>query len=842
MKCFKLISMLLLIVCTSQFAVAQGRDGTPDNQESEDKRSKPMQRAEDFFEAKEFFFAAEMYKKASAKAKGRNERAEITFKLAECYRHMGDWKNAEAQYKRAFKMNNNPKALLFQAEMLKNQGEYEDAIIEFQNFKKLVPSDPRGEQGIESCRKAIEWIKNPTRYQVNNMKEFNSRESDFAPAYGGRPNTFTEVYFTSTREGSAGKGEDGWTGESFSDIFVSEAERMKGKKKAKRGATPASEVEQMNWSTPIPISEIINSKHHEGALCFDSRRKTMYFTRCVKEKNQKLGCQIYSSEKRGKDWSEPEMLVLAPDTTSSVGHPSLSSDDKFLYFSSDMEGTKGGKDLWVTTYNRREKKWEKPTNLGSKINTAGDEMYPFIHDDGYLYFASNGLPGMGGLDIFRVEINMETGMPKGEPENMKFPINSSYDDFAIIFEDGASERGFMTSNRKGGRGGDDIYSVYLVPLMFQIDGTLVSAKDGKPLSFASVRLDGSDGTSVVVSTDKNGYFVFDKKDLNPDNNYKLNFEKQKFLNNTADVTTVGVPFAGFEYVPSENVYLHTINLKMKLEPIEEPIVLPNVFFDLASAELREEAKQAMDSVYSILQNNPTIVIELRSHTDYRDSDERNLALSQRRAQSCVDYLIERGIPKGRLVAVGRGEREPFKIPENYTGLGSDFLKAGTVLTEAYIKTLPGDKQEIANQINRRTDFKVLRDDYVPSAEELAARGTTEDGANPDAKPKAAGPGVVYTVEKGDNLGKIAQKFNINIRDLKTLNGGLVGVRIVPGMKLKVTADGDYTEFDNTHYLSQRGDTMAKIAKQYNLKKNELIEMNDDLTDRDLQPGMFIRIQ
>jgi peptidoglycan-associated lipoprotein len=841
MKYFKLISVLLLLACAPQFAVSQERESSSKSEESDDKRSKPLQRADDYFEAKEFFLAATAYKKASSKAKGRNERAEITFKLAECYRHMGDWKNAEAQYKRAFKMNSsNPKALLYQADMLKNQGEYEDAIIEYQNYKKLVPGDPRGEQGVESCRKAIEWTQNPTRYQVNNMKEFNSRESDFATAYAGRPNTFTEIYFTSTREGSTGKGEDGWTGESFSDIYVTEAERMKGKKKGRRGATPATEVEQMNWSTPVPISEIINSKHHEGALCFDSRRKTMYFTRCVKEKNQKLGCQIYSSDKRGKDWSEPEMLVLAPDTTSSVGHPSLSPDDKFLYFSSDMPGTKGGKDLWVTTYNRRAKSWEPATNLGTKINTKGDEMYPFIHDDGYLYFASNGLPGMGGLDIFKVEINMETGLPKGEPENLKFPINSSYDDFAIIFEDGASERGFISSNRKGGRGGDDIYSVYLVPLKFQIDGTLISSKDSKPISFASVRLDGTDGTSVVVSTDKDGYFVFDKNDLNLETNYKLNFEKQKFLNNTADATTVGVPFAGFEYVPSENIYLHTITLKMKLEPIEEPIVLPNVFFDLASAELREEARQAMDSVYTILQNNPTIVIELRSHTDYRDSDERNLALSQRRAQSCVDYLIEKGIPKDRLVAVGRGEREPFKIPEGYTGLGSDAFKAGTILTEPFIKSLPGDKQEIGNQINRRTDFKVLRDDYVPEASEIADGGTNEDGTQ--VKPKPGGPGVVYVVEKGDNLGKIAQKFQINIRDLKTLNGGMVGVRILPGMKIKVTADGDYTEFDNTHHLVERGENMAKIAKQYNLKKNDLSEMNEDITDRDLQPGMYLRIQ
>jgi peptidoglycan-associated lipoprotein len=839
MKHFTLVSLLFMFFCGPLLMSAQEKgSSTEDPQSDSEKKSKPLQRADDYFEAREFYFAIEAYKKANSKAKGRNERAEIAVKTAECYRYMGDWKNAEAAYKRAFKMNSDAKSLFMQAEMLKNLGEYEDAIVEYTNYKKLAPTDKRADQAIDICRKSIEWIQNPSRYQVNNMKDFNSRESEFGTAYGGRPNTFTEVYFTSNREGSAGKGEDGWTGQGFTDIYVTEAERMKKKKKPKRGAT-VTEAEQMNWSTPIPVSEILNSKFHEGGLTFDSRRKTMYFTRCLKEKNQKLGCQIYTSEKRGKDWSEPEMLVLAPDTSSSIGHPSLSADDKFLYFSSDMEGALGEKDIWVTTFNRREKKWEKATNLGNKINTKGSELYPFIHDDGYLYFSSDGLPGMGGLDVFRVSIDPETGLPNGEVENLQYPINTHSDDFSIIFEEGGvSERGYLSSNRKGGRGGDDIYSVYLVPLKFQIDGTLTSSKDGKPISFASVRLDGTDGTSVVVSTDKDGYYKFDKNDLNPETNYKLNYEKQKFLTNTSDATTVGVPFAGFEYVPSENIYLHNINIRMKLEPIEEPIVLPNVFFDLAKANLRDESKQALDSVFYILQNNPTIVIELRSHTDYRDTDAKNDELSQRRADSCVAYLIGKGIPADRLVAVGKGEREPFKIPADYTGYGKEHFKAGKSLTENFIKSLSSDKQEIANQINRRTDFKVLRDDYVPAAGTVVE--TTEDGGTPT--PKKGGPGVVYTMERGDNLGKVAQKFNINIRELKALNNGLVGVRLVPGMKLKVTEGGDYTAFDAEHHYVERGDNLSKIAKQHGLKKDELSDLNDGIADKDVMPGMYLRIK
>ena len=795
--------------------------------------SKETRKANESFDANEYFFAIDLYKKAYSKVKNREERAEIVYRLGECYRLIADAKNAGAQYKRAIKMKyKDPIVMLRYADALKAQGEYEDAIVEYQNYKQKVPGDRRAEVGIESCKKAKEWLDNPSRYIVTNMKELNSKQNEFGAAYGGKMNSSDVMYFTSDREGANGNWEDGWTGLSFTDIFETHQERKKGRRgrgKKKKGNEPAK------WSTAVPIDVLINTKHHEGPVCFDSRRKTMYFTRCMKEKNTKLGCSIYMTKKKGQSWSDPEAVVLVEDS-STVGHPSLSPDDKVLYFASDMPGSKGGKDIWMATFDRREKKWGNLKNLGSRINTDGDDMFPFAHDDGYLYFASNGHAGMGGMDIYRVKVLGQGQF--GEVENMKAPINSNSDDFSIVFEKGAAKKGFLTSNRKGSRGGDDLYSVYLTPLIFALQGVVTDSKTGKQVSGVTVRLDGSDGTSIVANTDKSGFYTFESNQLSENTFYKLNFEKKKYLTNTGDVTTVGVPMSAFEL--TDDGYLHTLTLNKKLDPIIDPIVLPNVLFDLGKWDVKPEAKIALDTVVAILNNNPTIVIELRSHTDFRDDAVKNDTLSQRRARSCVNYLIEKGIVKDRLVAVGRGEREPFVIPKNYLGFGKDAFKVGTVLSERYIKGLAtNDEREIAHQINRRTDFKVLRDDYVPK-EQPKTGDTPKTGKE---KPgKTITEGEIYVAKKGDSFGKVAKKYKISVRDLKLLNGGLRGVRIFEGLELKVTKGGDYTEYDSTHYQVRRGDSYGKIAKKLKMKTKDLKDLNPDIKQKDFKPGMMLIIQ
>ena len=798
-----------------------------DDLDGEESVSKEMARANEAFKYNEYYTAVQLYKKAFNRTRSKKEKVEITFRQAECYRMMQDAKSAANFYSRAIKLDYGDPIVFFRhGQMLKILGEYEDAIIDFQKYVDLRPDDERGKVAIEAVKKAKDWKENPSRYLVENKKDLNSKYNDFAVTYGGKPTMNDELYFVSDREEAAGNLKDGWTGGGFTDIFVSKAERKKT-----RGRRGSEADDDMSWSLPVPIEgENINTRYHEGPLCFDSRRRTMYFTRCVKERNNQLGCAIYKADKRGQGWGEPEIIVLAPDSVTSVGHPTLAPDDETLYFATDLEGGYGDRDIYMSRYDRRQRGWTEPKNLGPSVNTHGKELYPFVHLDGYLYFASDGLPGMGGLDIFRIKLG-EDGMPVGEAENMKYPINTHFNDFAIVFDGDEAEKGFLTSDRDGGRGGNDIYEVELAPLVFEIEGRVVSKKDKRPINTGSVRLDGG-GQSFNVVTDKSGYYKFTIDMIDENTNYTLTFEKSKFLSGSAETTTREIPFDAFAFVPDEKHYLHVIKIDKELEPIEEPIVLPNVFFDLAKWDLRPESKEALDSVKTILKNNPKIVIELRSHTDYRDTRERNQVLSQKRAQSCVDYLIEQGIDSARLVARGMGEDEPFKVPEGYDGYGSEHFKAGTVLTEQFIRRQPATIQEVGNQINRRTDFKVLRDDYVPVKVIKDEKGEEKVI---ELKP------IIHVVEGRESLGAIAAQYDLNIRELRELNGGLRGVRPFEGLELKVVPEADYSEWERTRYRVQMGDKLSKIAKENDIKTKELRELNDGISDGDLIPGMILKI-
>jgi peptidoglycan-associated lipoprotein len=424
----------------------------------------------------------------------------------------------------------------------------------------------------------------------------------------------------------------------------------------------------------------------------------MVFTRCGVKKKVLMGCELYHSKKEGSNWSEPELLPFfvkdeGDDSTQvTVGHPALSADGKVLVFASDAEGGKGGRDLWKSTYDDEKKRWGAPVNLGD-LNTQGDEMYPFIHNDGTLYFSSNGHIGMGGLDIFMAEAQ---GDVWGNVTNMRYPINSNGDDFAIIFEK-EQEKGYFTSNREDGKGSDDIYSFLLPALKFTLCGTVTDFKTKDPINQATVSIVGTDGSSLETTTDAQGKYCFD---LSPATSYVITAgKKDEYLNKTGKTTTVG-----FE---EDKDLVHDF----ELDPLKKVIDLPNIFYDLGKWELRPESKVALDGLLETLSDNPTIVIELGSHTDTRDSDAANLALSQKRAQSVVDYLVENGVPKERLVARGYGETTP-KVLDNAVG---DF-PAGSVINDAFIAKLSTTQlKEDAHQLNRRTEFKVLRNDYVPKS-------------------------------------------------------------------------------------------------------------------------------
>lgn len=627
------------------------------------------------YAAGEYMVAIDLFKDAYNKVSDRDLKNEIIFLIAECYRITNQPDKAELRYKQAIQRDYpNPIIYLRYADALKMDEEYEEALEQFQRYKELVPEDPRGQEGITSCELAIEWMAHPTNYIVENMKYFNSRQSDYSPCFADAD--YTMVYFTSSRDEATGNDLHGATGENFSDIFLSRMDR-KGK-----------------WSVPVALDETVNTEFEEGTPVLTDDYSTMYFTRCKVNKNTNYGCQIYTTTKTGDTWSEAEPIPLADDSVV-VAHPALTPDELTLYFVSDMPGGVGGKDLWKVTRDSKGAEWSQPENLEA-LNTVDDEMFPFAHPDGSLYFSSNGRIGMGGLDIFKAN-EQEDGTWK--IENMKYPINSPADDFGIVFETDM-ERGYFSSTRKG-RGNDEIYMFALPPMKFNVIGEVRDDKTDELLAEATVKSIGSDGITVETTTGGDGAFKFM---LKPNTDYVFVASRMGYLNGKERETTKGLN--------NSEDFRTTIYLSNIRETIE--LSNSNVFYDFARWDLRPEALVSLDQLIETLTDNPTITIELMSHTDIRGSNEDNMILSQKRAQSVVDYLIERGIDPARLSAKGYGEEMP-KVVTKRLADDYDFLNEGTVLSEAFINSLPTvEEQEIAHQLNRRTEFRVLRTDFQPS--------------------------------------------------------------------------------------------------------------------------------
>jgi len=648
-------------------------------------QNKATKAADDAFADQLYFTALQKYQKASSKVKNnKTERDRISFRIAECYRMMNNTKKAETAYKRLLNnvkfIKDEPRVLLYYANALKANGNYDEAIKQYQAYKDLSPKDPRGEQGIASCKMAKEWIANPSKYNVKWEKPLNSKEDDFAPAYADKK--FGSILFTSDRDASNGKDIDNWTGLKFSDFYLSRKDR-KGE-----------------WSKPVLADQagMLNTKTNDGVGQFDSRFTHFYFTRCYNDSRKKNGCQIFVSSRTGtSNWSDPEKVDLGGDSTSVYGHPSIASGD-VIYFSAELPGGQGGKDIWRAS--KKGGKWIKE-NLGPAINTPGNELFPFIRNDSVLYFASDGWPGMGGMDIFRSVYS------KGKwttPENLKPPINSAADDVAIVFNAEESEEGLFTSNRPGGKGRDDIYSFVIPPIYYTLEGIVTDDKSLLPVLGAEVRATGTNGRSFKYTTDEKGHYSFNKMQITANTTYDITVTKKDYFNEKGRETTVGL----------EKGKDLTRNFVLKPIP-KKPVVLPDILYDLAKWDLKPQYQDSLQGLIQTLDANETIVIELAAYTDSRDSEERNDILSQKRAQSVVDYLITRGIGPDRLVAKGYGERVPRTLNKDYVREGYTF-KAGTVLTDSVINLLSNTSvKEAAHQLNRRTEFTILRNDYVPKS-------------------------------------------------------------------------------------------------------------------------------
>lgn len=654
-----------------------------------------MKEADTDFRNESYFDASQKYIKAAAKLKKRDEKALAYFKVGECHRFLLDHKNAQDYYQKAIDLgynDANPEVYKNMAEMIRQQGEYKKAQDAFEKYLAIKPNDKEAKKGLESCIKSQEWKANPTRHLVQNEAQINTEYYDFASTFADKK--YNSLVFSSSRPSSMGGDVDPRTGQTFMDLFMTTADNNN------------------NWSQPKPLDEQINTPDNEGASVFNAKGDEIYFTRCPRVKKTNIGCDILMAEKQGNKWKDP-VSILKKDGQDSLnhGHPALTPDGNTMVFASDMPGGQGGRDLWMTTYDKRAKAWSKPTNLGPKINTPGDDMFPYVDTDGNLYFSSNGHIGMGGLDIFFAE---KSGDKQWDNvQNMGYPMNSAADDFGIIFDRSADPRGYFSSNRAGGKGQDDIYSFKLPPIEFALECVVKNKMTLAPVSGANLKLIGSDGSLVEVTTDASGKFLFEqvnptKRYLQKESNYTLEASKDEFLKDENKLTTVG-------YTESKKFYLEFF-----IQPATKEIVIdfPEVRYAYDKADLQVipgeiNSLDSLDYLYYTLVTNSNISIELQAHTDCRGSDSYNLKLSQRRAEACVKYLMNKGIPKDRLTAKGYG---PTKPRFDYTGC-ADIKKLE--------KTNKAEFERL-HQLNRRTQFIVLSFKYKSDNQYGVVAGKEEE--------------------------------------------------------------------------------------------------------------------
>ncbi|NPA68704.1 MAG: OmpA family protein [Chlorobi bacterium] len=636
-----------------------------------------IKKADDAFATGEYFSAAEMYEKIYEKLTAKKDKADIAFKLGECGRIMMNDKKAAKWYRKAVRYNtDNPVAWLYYGNSLKALGKYEEAKEQFKKYQNLVPDDPRGKNGEKSCELALKWIENPTGYIVTEAEEINSKYADFSPSFG---RSKSEIYFSSTRESAHGKNTSNITGQSFADIFTAKKDR-KGK-----------------WSVPVPVEGNINTPGSEGAAIVLNGGSTMYFSMCKQTEKANMGCKIYKSRYNAGGWSEPQEVQLIGDSSVSVAHPALTKDELTMYFVSDsIPGmkSKGGKDIWVVKRTSPNGKWSKPQNLGSEINTKGDEKFPYVRDNGELYFASDGHIGMGGFDIFKAVKNGN----KWEVENMKYPVNSSKNDFGICFYED-KKYGYLSSDRNRYI---NLFHFSMPDLVFTVKGKVTNSNTGEPVAGAIVHLTSPSGHDAEITSASDGTFRFT---LHPNTDYTIIASKPKYLSSLADISSKGLKKS------------KTFDIVLDLAPIKNTFELPNIEYDVAKTTLRPESMVSLDKLVKLLNVNSHITIELAANTDFRGGEEYNQKLSEGRAKSVMDYLISKGIKPDRLTAVGNGEKKP-KVISSKTKEGRKilakykFLKDGDVLTEDFINNLETEEQkEICHQLNRRTEFRVLRDDY-----------------------------------------------------------------------------------------------------------------------------------
>ena len=666
---------------------------------------KQLKRADKKYAIGEYYDAAQLYKKVYTKIK-RNQKAlkaEVAFKQGECYRIINHPRAVNA-YKNAITYKyqlTDSIVYLRQAQVLHYQGKYNDAIRGYELYLESHPDDYVAQAGRYACLQMENWRKEPTRYKIKPAAEFNTkRYSTFSPCFIG--DDADALMFTSNRVERKKKDNKNSpvTGVPVNQIYSTrkdaqgkwvEIELAEGLYEVANGEEPESESAE-GGAAP-------NRKEGTaelGVCCFSADGHTMYFTYSKPINGMDVGAHIYTSSRASGTWGEPQEIKLFKDSTITCGHPALSYTGDTLYFASDAPNGFGGKDIWYSVQDGGN--WTAPMNMGPQINTSGDEMFPTIRRDGTLYFASNGHPGYGGLDIFKAipdsMVMRDSILEQGwQLFNMGIPFNSNGDDFGITFA-GNTEDGFFSSNRGQKKGVDMIYSFTLPELVFAIEGT-VTDNMGETLSDATLRIVGDDGTNAKLQVRRDGTY---RVRLQKDVRYVMLATARGYLNRKEELQTFGLRDS---YTYTQNFVLTTLSKPVKME---------NVFYEFAKWDITKESEKSLDELVKLLNDNPNITIELSAHTDMVGNATANKTLSEKRAQSCVKYLIKSGIEAERLTPVGYGKERPV-VADKALHDRYPFIPVEQVLDEEFILTLPKDQQDICNQINRRTEFKVLKTTY-----------------------------------------------------------------------------------------------------------------------------------
>ncbi|MEE1254865.1 MAG: OmpA family protein [Paludibacteraceae bacterium] len=658
-----------------------------------------IKRADKKYAIGEYYIAADIYKQCYSRLstkKDRDLKGYVAYRQGECYRALNNTRATNC-YRNALRCKyqlQDSTIYLHAGQALQYQGKYKDAAKHYELYLQSHPTSYVAQAGLYACNKIDEWKKETSRYKVIEAKTFNQRRtSNFAPMFIG--DQIDALMFSSNRQEKQ-KGTKKLTRPS--NVTGQQLFQLYQTRKNAAGEWDEIELAEGLYGEAESEENANDSTNQKGSTaemgvcCFMQDGRTMYFTYSKPINGQDLGAKIYKSERASGEWGEAQEVKLFADSSITCGHPALSANGDTLYFVSDAPGGMGGKDIWMAVWNESE--WAAPTPLGKGINTSSDEMYPYVHADGTLYFASNGHPGYGGLDIFKaVQDTTQKDTCVWILYNMGMPFNSNGDDFGVTFA-GETQDGFFSSNRNDKKGYDKIYQFWLPEMVFSVEG-LVSDEQGNPIADAKLRLVGSDGTNSKINARRDGTY---KIKLKRDVRYVMLATARGYLNAKEQWNT--------QQVKDSKTY----EKNFSLSPISRPVKMENIFYEFGRWELTQQSEEELLRLVKLLEDNPNITIELSAHTDMKGNDEYNQDLSQKRAQSCCDFLMQHGIEKERLTPVGYGKHKPV-VADKALHAKYNFIPQEQVLDETFILTLTAEQQEICNQINRRTEFKVIKTTY-----------------------------------------------------------------------------------------------------------------------------------